>query len=204
MNFPTYDIEDTIKAKGFKHVAGVDEAGRGPGAGPVAAAAVVIPEEVIPDLLLKVNDSKKLSAKKREKLYPIIMEKCDVGIGIVGNDTIDEINILEATKLAMIEALDSLDNVDYAIIDGTVLLNDLWVPQEQLIKGDAKSISVAAASIVAKVVRDCIMLDLHSIFPIYGWDTNKGYITKKHVEAIKLYGITEFHRESFNKVGHNR
>ena len=201
MNYPTYDIEDTVKSKGFRYIAGVDEAGRGPGAGPVVAAAAVIPEEVIPDLLLKVNDSKKLTAKKREALYSIIMERCDVGVGLISSDTIDDINILQATKLAMKEALSNLHNVDYAIIDGTVLLNDLWVPQDQVIKGDNKSISIATASIIAKVVRDKVMLDLHDIFPIYGWDTNKGYLTKRHVEAIKLYGITEFHRESFRKVG---
>ena len=201
MDFPTYDIEDEIKFKGFRYIAGVDEAGRGPGAGPVVAAAAVVPSEVVPELLLKVNDSKKLTAKKRETLFPIIRETCDVGLGLLTSDTIDEINILEATKLAMREALSNLNKVEYAIIDGTVVLNDLWVPQDQIIKGDGKSISIAAASIVAKVVRDRIMLDLHSIFPIYGWDTNKGYLTKKHLEAIETYGITEFHRESFRKVG---
>jgi len=201
MNYPTYDIEESVKLKGFEYIAGVDEAGRGPGAGPVVAAAAVIPEDVIPDLLLRVNDSKKLTAKKREALYPIIMKKCDVGVGVVSSDTIDEINILEATKLAMKEALSKLSKVDYAIIDGTVKLNDLWVPQDQVVKGDNKSISVAAASIIAKVVRDRVMKDLHDIFPIYGWDTNKGYLTKKHIKAIKTYGITEFHRTSFRKVG---
>ncbi|RLG71211.1 MAG: ribonuclease HII [Methanobacteriota archaeon] len=201
MNFPTYDIEESVKFKGFEYVAGVDEAGRGPGAGPVVAAAAVIPEDVIPDLLLKVNDSKKLTAKKREALYPLIMDKCDVGVGLISSDTIDDINILQATKLAMKEALGNLNKLDYAIIDGTVVLNDLWVPQDQVVKGDNKSISVAAASIIAKVVRDKVMIDLHDIFPIYGWDTNKGYLTKKHVEAIETYGITEFHRVSFRKVG---
>jgi len=201
MNYPTYDIEEAVKSKGFRYIAGVDEAGRGPGAGPVVAAAAVIPEEIIPDLLLKVNDSKKLTAKRRETLYPIIMEKCDIGVGLVSSDTIDEINILQATKLAMTEALSNLNSVDYAVIDGTVVLNDLWVPQDQVVKGDNKSISVAAASIIAKVVRDRVMLDLHDIFPIYGWDTNKGYLTKKHMNAIETYGITEFHRVSFRKVG---
>jgi ribonuclease HII len=153
-SFATYDIESERIALGFKYVAGVDEAGRGPAAGPVVAAAVCVPNEVLPELFLKVKDSKKLSAKRREELFPIIKEKCDVGVGIVDNNTIDEINILEATKVAMKQALYMMEYVEYALIDGTVVLKDLPFPQEQVIKGDAKSISIAAASIIAKVTRD--------------------------------------------------
>jgi ribonuclease HII len=200
-SFATYDIESERIALGFKYVAGVDEAGRGCGAGPVVAAAVCVPNEVLPELFLKVKDSKKLSAKRREELFPIIKEKCDVGVGMVDNNTIDEINILEATKIAMKQALYMMEYVEYALIDGTVVLDDLPFPQEQVIKGDAKSISIAAASIIAKVTRDNLMLDLHKEYPIYNWRKNKAYLTKEHCEAIKLYGPCEYHRMSFRRVG---
>jgi ribonuclease HII len=199
-SFATYDIESERIALGFKYVAGVDEAGRGPAAGPVVAAAVCVPNEVLPELFLKVKDSKKLSAKRREELFPIIKEKCDVGVGIVDNNTIDEINILEATKVAMKQALYMMEYVEYALIDGTVVLKDLPFPQEQVIKGDAKSISIAAASIIAKVTRDNLMLALHKEYPIYNWAKNKAYLTKEHCEAIKLYGPCCYHRLTFGKV----
>jgi ribonuclease HII len=199
-SFATYDIESERIALGFKYIAGVDEAGRGPAAGPVVAAAVCVPNEVLPELFLKVKDSKKLSAKRREELFPIIKEKCDVGVGIVDNNTIDEINILEATKVAMKQALYMMEYVEYALIDGTVVLKDLPFPQEQVIKGDAKSISIAAASIIAKVTRDNLMLALHKEYPIYNWAKNKAYLTKEHCEAIKLYGPCCYHRLTFGKV----
>ena len=199
--YATYEIESNLIAEGYSYIVGVDEAGRGPGAGPVVAACCHIPEEMIPELLFKVTDSKRLTAKKREELFPIIRENCDIGIGVVNSKVIDDINILNATKVAMEEALTHLRGIDYVIIDGTVKLKDFPLPQEQVIKGDQKSISIASASVVAKVVRDRIMLDLHDILPIYGWDSSKGYLTKKHIEAINLYGISEFHRKSFKKVG---
>lgn len=198
---PTYNLESELIAKGYKFVAGLDEAGRGPGAGPVVASAVRIPPARIEDLIeLGAKDSKMLSEAKREALYEEIIKTCDYGIGIINNDIIDEINILESTKLAMIKAINDLDLCDYAIIDGTVVLK-IPIEQEQVIKGDSKSISIACASIIAKVTRDRIMYDLHEKFPIYGWNTNKGYLTKKHIEAIRRYGITEWHRLSFRKVG---
>lgn len=196
----TYEFEDKVKEKGYLYIAGVDEAGRGPGAGPVVASAVRIPDHVIPSLTGKVKDSKKLSPGRREELFEVIINTCDYGVGIIDNRIIDEINILEATKLAMLKAIDDLKFVDYVLIDGTVELN-LDLPQQQIIKGDNLSISIAAASIIAKVTRDEIMEMLHNIYPIYGWDRNKGYLTREHIEAIKEYGITGFHRQSFSKVG---
>lgn len=199
-NFPDYIYEDKVKVKGYYYIAGIDEAGRGPGAGPVVASAVRIPDYIIPTLMGKVKDSKKLSAKRREELFEMITNTCDYGIGIIDNNIVDEVNILEATKLAMRKAISDLEYVDYVLIDGTVKL-DIDLPQQQIIKGDNLSISIAAASIVAKVTRDEIMKMLHNVYPIYGWNKNKGYLTKHHIKAIQEYGTTEFHRRSFSKVG---
>lgn len=203
MIFPTYEIEEQVKADGYKYVAGIDEAGRGPGAGPVVAAAVHIPEEVLPELLGKVNDSKKMSPKRREAMFEYITEHCSYGVQEVGADIIDDINILEATKTAMRSSVEQLEYYDYLLIDGTVDLSKhlIGVPGRRVIKGDTKSVSIAAASVVAKVTRDRIMLELHTIFPIYKWDKNKGYLTKEHIEAIQTYGITDYHRATFKKVG---
>ena len=197
MNFPTYSIEDEVKAKGFTYIAGVDEVARGTLVGSVVAAAVVIPDSFITKLLYKVNDSKKLTKKKRNELYDLITDNCDYGIGEVFNEEIDRINILEATRLAMYSALTKLGIVDYALIDGNVILSTLDLPQQQIIKGDCKSISIASASIVAKVTKDRIMDQLHEEYPMYGWNTNRGYGTSGHREAIKRYGITIHHRKSF-------
>jgi len=199
--FATYEIEEKIKSQGHIFVAGVDEVGRGPGAGNVVAAAVIIPEDYLPKLMGRVKDSKKLSERKREALYEEIIQNCEYGIGKIDNNIIDEINILEATKLAMRDALLCLKNVDYALIDGTVKLHDLWVPQQQVIRGDSKSISIAVASIIAKVIRDEEMRTLHWIYPQYGWIRNKGYLTKEHMEALREYGPCKYHRMSFNRVG---
>lgn len=198
--FPTYEFEDQSKSEGYYYIAGVDEAGRGPGAGPVTAAAVRIPDYYIPVLMGKVKDSKKLSPKKREVLYELITHNCDYGIGVIDNKIIDEINILEATKLAMQKAINDLKYVDYVLIDGTVKVKGIVVPQRQIIKGDNLSISIAAASIVAKVTRDEIMRTLHYVYPIYNWIKNKGYLTREHIEMLQLYGATDFHRKSFRKV----
>lgn len=197
MNFPTYNIEDSIKRQGYLNIAGVDEVARGTLVGSVVAAAVVIPDDFITKLMYKVNDSKKLSQVKREELYKIITDNCDYGIGEVSNEVIDEINILEATRLAMYAALNKLGIVDYTLIDGNVILPSLGVPQQQIIKGDTLSISVASASVIAKVTKDRIMDKLHEEYPMYHFNTNRGYGTKKHLEAIKRYGVTVHHRKSF-------
>jgi len=199
--FATYEIEEGIKDQGYSFIAGCDEVGRGSGVGNVVAAAVIIPEHFLPKLMGRVKDSKKLSERKREALYEEIIQNCEYGIGQIDNNVIDEINILEATKLAMRDALLCLKNVDYALIDGTVKLHDLWVPQQQVIRGDSKSISIAAASIIAKVIRDEEMRTLHWIFPEYGWMRNKGYLTKEHMENLKEYGPCKYHRMSFRRVG---
>ncbi len=202
MKLPDYSLEKAASKRNFRAIAGIDEAGRGPGAGPVVAAAVVIPYSHV-DMFLKagkIRDSKKVSAKWREEVYKDIIEQCDYGIGVINNDIIDEINVLEATKLAMIAAINGLKHCDYLLIDGNMELN-LPHTQQSVIKGDSISISIAAASILAKVTRDEIMCDLHGIFPIYDWNKNKGYLTKGHIKAINMYGITEFHRLSFKRVG---
>lgn len=197
-SFPTYEKEDTAKRKGYRFIVGVDEVGRGCGAGPVVAAAVHVPDEAMVELVGKVDDSKKLSARKRERLYDNIMRTCSVGFGDVGAETIDRVNILEATKMAMIEALGYLPKTDYVLVDGTVDLSRLTMCRcEQVIKGDSISISIAAASVVAKVVRDRIMDDLHKEYPMYGWDKNRSYLTKQHVEALEKYGLTPHHRKTF-------
>lgn len=198
MEFPTYSIEDEVKSKGFKYVAGVDEVARGTFVGSVIAAAVVVPDDFITKLMYKVNDSKKLSPEMREELYDLITNNCDYGIGEISNEEIDRTDILRATQLAMYKALDNLDRVDYALVDGNFVLDNINVAQQKhVIKGDCKSISIASASIVAKVTKDRIMDILHEEFPEYRWDTNRGYGTRKHIEAIKKYGITKYHRKSF-------
>ena len=198
MEFPTYRIEDEVKAKGFKYIAGVDEVARGTLVGSVVAAAVVIPDDFITKLMYKVNDSKKLSPGKREELYELIIANCDYGIGEISNEEIDRINILEATRLAMCEALNNLDRVDYALVDGPIEVPNINVAQQRkVIKGDCISISIASASIVAKVTKDRIMDRLHEEYPQYAWNTNRGYGARKHIEAIKKYGLTPYHRKSF-------
>jgi ribonuclease HII len=199
--YATYEIEEEVWARGYEYVAGTDEVGRGCGAGPVVAAAVIIPKDYLPKLVGRIKDSKKLSEAKREGLYTEIIENCAWGVGSRTNHVIDDINILEATKEAMREAVLQLKDVDYALVDGTVRLYDLFCQQRQVIRGDSKSISIAAASIVAKVIRDEGMRTLHWIYPQYGWIRNKGYLTKEHCGAIQTYGTTPYHRMSFKKVG---
>lgn len=200
---PDYSLEESTSKKGFKCVAGADEAGYGPGAGPVVAAAVRIPQRHVEILLQsgKIKDSKKMTAKRREEAYEQLIEICDYGIGIINNDIIDEVNILEATRLAMTKAVYDLKDCDYVLIDGTIVLKAACVKQRQVIKGDAKSISIAAASIIAKVTRDEIMCELHEQFPIYNWKKNKGYLVKEHLKALKKYGPCPYHRLSYKRVG---
>lgn len=182
---------------GYKLVAGIDEAGRGPLAGPVVAACVMLPKECIIEGL---NDSKKLSAAKREKLYDVILGKAiSVGVGVIDEGCIDRINILNATKLAMKKAVEQIKPVpEYLLIDA-VRLDDIDIPQESIIKGDLLSISIAAASIIAKVTRDRMLVEADGIYPQYGFKKHKGYGTKEHMDALKKYGICPIHRLSFVK-----
>lgn len=189
-------IEMEAFSQGFSFVGGVDEAGRGPLAGPVVAACVVFPPGV---MLHKINDSKKLSPEVRDKLFDEIKEKAVAyGIGIVDNETIDEINIFEATKKAMKLAINNMKiQPDFLIIDAVKLPVD--IPQKVIPKADEKSISVAAASILAKVTRDRIMEDVENTYSGYGFAKHKGYGTKEHVMAIKEKGLCPIHRRSFTR-----
>lgn len=184
-------------AAGYELVAGIDEVGRGPLAGPVVAAAVILPKEC---KIEGVNDSKKLSAKKREELYDIILEKAvSYGIGVVSNERIDEINILQATYEAMREALSQLSPKAEYILADAVTIPRISTPQRGIIKGDAKSMSIGAASIVAKVYRDRLMEAFDEVYPGYGFGANKGYGSAEHIEGIKKLGITPIHRKTFVK-----
>ena len=180
-----------------KYICGVDEVGRGPLSGPVVSAAVILPKNVD---ILYINDSKKLSEAKREELYDIIMEKAiSVSVGMSSVKVIDDINILNATYESMISAIDKLEIEPDMILVDAVTIPRIQIPQESIIKGDAKSISIAAASIIAKVYRDRLMKDYDEIFPEYKFAKNKGYGTKEHIEALKLYGACPIHRKSFIK-----
>lgn len=182
------------------NIAGVDEVGRGPWAGPVTACAVVLDPNSIPEGL---NDSKKLSVKKREHLFRQIIDTADVSVAHVSVEDIDQINILQAALLAMQKAVAGLSEpADFALIDGNRPPQNLSCPCEAIIKGDAKSASIAAASIVAKVTRDQIMVALSQQFPGYGWETNAGYGTKQHQQGLKSLGVTPHHRRSFKPI-HN-
>ena len=179
----------------YQAICGIDEVGRGPLAGPVVASAVILPKDCD---ILYINDSKKLSEKKREMLYDEIMEKAvAVGIGIVGPERIDEINILQATYEAMREAISKLGVQPDLLLNDAVKIPGVDIPQVSIIKGDAKSASIGAASIIAKVTRDRMMVEYDSIFPEYGFAANKGYGTAVHIEALKELGPTPIHRRSF-------
>lgn len=192
-----YKYENELYDKGLKYIGGVDEVGRGPLIGSVVASCVVLPKGFV---LEGLNDSKKLSEKKRNEFYDVIMkEAVAVGIGIVDEKKIDEINIYEATKIAMKEAIHNTNiKLDHVLIDAMPL--DIDVDTTSIIKGDAKSISIAAASVIAKVTRDKMMYELDKKYPMYDLANNKGYGTKKHIEAIEKYGITKYHRLSFKPV----
>lgn len=192
-----YKYEKELYKSGCKYIGGVDEVGRGPLIGSVVAACVILPFDFA---LEGLTDSKKLSEKKRNEFYKIIWDKAtSIGIGIVDEKVIDEVNIYEATKIAMKKAIsDTNIKPDHVLIDAMPL--DIDVPTTSIIKGDAKSISIAAASVIAKVTRDRMMYELDKIYPMYGLASNKGYGTKKHIEAIKKYGITKYHRLSFKPV----
>ncbi len=186
--------EKRARKKGYRLIAGIDEAGRGPLAGPVVASAVIIKD---PIFICEINDSKRLSPKKRLIAYQEIIKKSIVGIGIVREDIIDEINIRQATIKAMEEAVKNLGIMpDILLIDGRIKLN-LPYRQKNIIAGDSKSASIAAASIIAKVTRDSIMCEYHKIFSRYRFDRHKGYGTKYHIKTLKKHGPTPIHRRSF-------
>lgn len=196
-----YQYERELNKKGVTLIAGVDEVGRGPLIGPVVATAVILP----PNYKLEgLTDSKKLSEKKREKFYEIIKkEAIAIGIGIISEKRIDEINIYEATKEAMKEAINNLKTKpEHILIDAMPL--ELDVPTTSIIKGDLLSISISAASVIAKVTRDHMLYDIDLEYPMYDLKNNKGYGTKKHLEALKKYGITKYHRLSYKPVYDNR
>ena len=191
------EYENDLYNKGIKLIAGIDEVGRGPLIGPVVTAAVILPCDFYDE---RIMDSKKLSEKKRELLYDVIIENAiSVGIGMSSNEIIDEINILEATKKAMLEAVSKLSvKPEFLLIDAVKLDTD--IPSLSIIKGDAKSQSIAAASIIAKVTRDRMLIELDKEHPEYDFKHNKGYGTKKHIEAIYKYGILDSHRKSFEPI----
>lgn len=181
----------------YTYICGIDEVGRGPLAGPVVAGAVILPKDCD---ILYLNDSKQLSEKKREELYDIIMEKAvATGLGYVAPERIDEINILQATYEAMRQAINSLQVKPNLLLNDAVTIPEVDIRQIPIIKGDAKSISIAAASIMAKVTRDRLMVQYDEVFPEYGFAGNKGYGSQAHIEAIKKYGPTPIHRRSFIK-----
>ena len=193
----TYMYERELREKGIKLIAGVDEVGRGPLVGPVVTACVILPEKFD---LEGLTDSKKLSEKKREILYKEIKEQAlGIGIGIVDNEEIDNINILNATKKAMKMAINNCNvRPEHVLIDAVKL--DIDIPTTSIIKGDLKSITISAASVIAKVTRDHMLYELDKKYPMYDFKHNKGYPTKKHIEAIMEYGIIKEHRKSFSPV----
>lgn len=195
---PDDQFEKAARKTGAQFVAGVDEVGRGPLAGPVTAAAVILDANAIPDGL---DDSKKLTARRREALYTEILATAQVSVASASVAEIDKINILQASMLAMKRALAGLQTPpDFALIDGNRLPVGLQCPAQPIVKGDQRSLSIAAASIIAKVTRDRLMVDLAQQFPGYSWETNVGYGTKAHLEALLRLGVTPHHRRSFKPV----
>lgn len=188
--------EDELRKRGFNKICGIDEAGRGPLAGPVVVASVIMPAD---SMIEGVNDSKKISEKKREKLYDQILEEAiSYGVGIIGQDEIDEINILNATKKGLTMSLKELTvKPDLIIVDALTHIDTMGIPYESIIKGDAKCYSISVASIIAKVTRDRIMREWDKVYPEYGFEKHKGYGTSAHIEAIKKYGLCPIHRKSF-------
>ncbi|MEM6824603.1 MAG: ribonuclease HII [Pseudomonadota bacterium] len=197
---PSFDLESAVLARGLRRVSGIDEAGRGPLAGPVVAAAVVLDPNQIPSGLA---DSKALSAKRRCDVFARLKACAEVSIGLASVEEIDRLNILHATHLAMVRAVLGLVAVpSFALVDGNSLPKTLPCPAQAVVKGDARSLSVAAASIAAKCTRDAIMVDLAQQHPGYGWEQNMGYPTKAHRAALCRLGVTPHHRRSFAPV-HN-
>ncbi len=198
---PDFSFEDAARARGFIRIAGVDEAGRGPWAGPVVAGAAILDRDDMPPALLSgLDDSKKLSAKRREELFSLLGEGAETSVGIATVEEIDALNILQASLLAMRRAVDGLPAPpDYALIDGNKW-PDLSIEGETVVKGDSRSVSIAAASIVAKVTRDRIMAELDQAHPGYGWASNAGYGTAEHQAGLARLGVTLHHRKSFAPI----
>lgn len=191
-------FEKELYKKGIFLIAGTDEVGRGPLVGPVVAAAVILPVNYS---LAGLTDSKKLSEKKRDKFYDIIMKDAvSVGLGIVGSEKIDEINILEASRLAMKKAIENLDVKPEYVLSDAMKLTNIEIPYTDIIHGDALSLSIAAASVIAKVTRDRMMYDLDKEYPEYGFSKHKGYPTKLHLENIKKYGVLKNYRFTYKPV----
>lgn len=191
-------IEEKLHENGFDNICGIDEAGRGPLAGPVVVAGVIMPKD---SMIEGVNDSKKVSEKKREMLYDKILEEAiSYSVAIIGQDVIDDINILNATKQGVTSVVKGLDvRPNLIVIDALEHIDTNGVPYESIIKGDAKCYSIAAASIIAKVTRDRIMREWDEVYPQYGFINHKGYGTAKHIQAIKEYGLCPIHRRTFTK-----
>lgn len=193
-----YQYEKELWDRGINLVAGMDEVGRGPLIGPVVTACVILPHDFI---LEGLTDSKKLSEKKRELFYDYIMKHAvSIGIGIIDEKIIDKVNIYEATKLAMYQAVENCSIQPEHVLVDAMKLENLKMPSTSIIKGDSKSISIAAASVIAKVTRDRMMIELDKKYPMYGFKSHKGYPTKKHVEAIQKYGLIDGYRLTFKPV----
>lgn len=193
-----YKFENELYSEGINYIGGVDEVGRGPLVGPVVACCCVLPKGF---KLEGLTDSKKLTEKKRDEYYDYLIENTIYGLGIVDADRIDEINIYQATKEAMYQAIENVRkqvNLEYVLIDAMPL--ELDIPTNSIIKGDAKSISIAAASVIAKVTRDRMMIELDKKYPMYGYAKHKGYPTKAHIEAIHKYGLIDGYRKTYGPV----
>ena len=192
------ELEKGLHEKGFQKICGIDEAGRGPLAGPVVVAGVIMPQD---SMIEGVNDSKKVSEKKREKLYNLItQEAISYAVAVIGQDVIDDINILNATKQGVTNVVEELEvKPDLIIVDALTHINTKGIPYDSIVKGDAKCYNIAAASIIAKVTRDRIMRQWDEIYPQYGFLAHKGYGTAKHIAMIKEYGLSPIHRKSFTK-----
>ncbi|MAT87858.1 MAG: ribonuclease HII [Aestuariivita sp.] len=200
MSNPDFSFETNLYDLGFNIIAGVDEVGRGPLAGPVTASAVILDPNNIPTGL---KDSKTLSAKKRELLYDLILQSAHVAVAHVSVEEIDQINILQASLLAMKKAVGKLHPCpEYVLVDGKQVPYELSVPAQAIVKGDSKSLSISAASIVAKITRDRLMVEMATQYPGYGWDKNAGYPTKEHQLALQHLGVSPHHRRSFKPI-HN-
>jgi ribonuclease HII len=193
-----YEYDESIRKNGFSMIVGIDEVGRGSVAGPVVASAVILSENF---RIEGIRDSKKIPEKEREELFwAILLNALDIGIGIIDSVEIDRINILRATRQAMHNAVTDLTNKPDIILIDAITIPSIKIKQMPIIKGDAKSASIAAASIIAKVVRDGIMIKYHSMYPQYEFDKHKGYATKAHLDKIEKYGPCPIHRKSFQKV----